>query len=261
MIATFVGRSDWTDLRIDVARALGMTVIELRECSLDELPSAVASGKGAIFLAMAPNEISRFAEAAIRHLNHVFLDVSTWPPLHDSGTMSSKADEAGVQVSYSRPLWYDEDVRRIREAGPTRVLTITAGLVGRGGGWRAELQSVVDLCGGLCGTFARKKIDAEALRGIGRMPLMLVFGIRFLNGALAQARIGPSGGDVPLPLEIVAGLDGDVFEASVTSGSALFERETEGFLTAVSAGVPVPVQLRTGNDAAAIVEDIMAHLR
>lgn len=258
MKAIFVGRSAWTDVRIECAARFGYDV-EVVETGSDVDLTVRGSSTPVVFIAAAADELLPTAEAAVRGMAHVYLDTDIVAPLSDAGLLVSRAREAGVQLSGTRPMLFDEQIQQVLEEGPARVLSVTSGL-DSGGGWRRSLHAAVDLAGTLLGTFAARRIDVEVARNGSGVPVMALVSLRFLNGAFAHLHLGPRD-SVGAECRIFAATDTQVRSIAFEPRGQLVKRETDAFLSALDKGSAAPVALQSVLDASALVENILRRLR
>ncbi len=256
MKAIFVGRSEWTDVRIESAWDFGCDVRVVNNCS-DFDRSGGKSETQVVFLAAAADELLPTAETAVRELSHVYLDSDSVAPLADARLLIDHAREAGVQLSCTRPLLFDEQIQELLEEGPARILSVTSGL-DTSSSWRRSLQAVADLACTLCGTFATRRIDVEVARNASGLPVMALLSIRFLNGALAHVRMGPEDEEA---CRVFAATEVRVRSIESRPRVRLVKRETDAFLSAVQNGSSAPVALQSVLDASSLVEEILRRLR
>ncbi len=259
MKAIFVGRSEWTDLRIERARHFG---IDVRVVDPGQDFSLIADqpAKTAVFVAAGADDLLPISEAAVRALSHVFLDSDPMPPLADARLLIARAKEAGVQMSGTRPMWFDERIQALMAKGPARVLSVSASLNSLNRSWRRSLRVATDLTGALCGTFSTHRVDAEVYRRDFGVPAMALLSIRFLNGSFAHIRIGPedSSGEV---CRVFAATDVGLESLEVRPGAGLVKQETDAFLGSLLNASSPPVELRSVLDASTLVEKVLRRLR
>ncbi|MBT8399305.1 MAG: hypothetical protein KJO98_02415 [Rhodothermia bacterium] len=258
MRAYFVGVSDWTDLRMECAGNLGWDVRRVDTDSDLDLSAAETDAR-VVFVAGAASELLPTAEMAVRSLAHAYLDTDSVSPLAEARLLIARAREARVQLSCTRPLLFDEQIRELLEEGPARMLSVTSGLNSIRG-WRRSLQAAADLAGTLCGTFATRRIDVEVARDGTGLPVMALLSLRFLNGAFAHVRIGPDD-SLGEASRIFAATEVGIRSIECEPRVRLVTRETDAFLSALQNGSSVPVDVRSVLDASALVEEILRRLR
>lgn len=259
MKAIFVGRSEWTDVRIERAAFSGCDVRVVETCS-DLNLTGDQSGAQVVFIAAAAHELLATAESAVRALSHVYLDTDSVAPLADGRELVDHAREAGVQLSGTRPFLFDEQFQELLQEGPARMLSVTLGL-DNGANWRRSLHAAVDLAGTLCGTFASRRIDVEVARDVASLPVMALLSIRFLNGALAHVRVGPEDFLDDEVGRVLAATDVRVWSIETRPRVRLVKRETDAFLSALQNESTVPVALHSVLEASALVEEVLRRLR
>ena len=221
---------------------------------------------------------------AIKNGVHVFLEQRSMPSLAEAKSLARLAEEAGVEVSVSRPLRTHPLVTEWSEDFGSELTLIRRIVAGQHNVHNALVEAV-DLSCILAGMTNAQRVDAQVSRSDPRSVDMIAAALRFQNGSYAQIQLGQRaptdeyfvdvfGHGARAAIDLNAGVSqissqsisenaakGAAFETKSIPAPNLNLVETQTFIEAIVNEKPAPASIVDAIRIQQIVEEIQKALR
>ena len=242
-----------------------------------------AQNLDALFLDVPAAYSFDLTQTAIKHGLHVMLEPAAFPAITEARQLLHLAEEAGVDISISRPIRFHPLLKNWTAEQHSR-LTMIRHTASPDAPIQSMLEEAVDACCYVAGVSDVQQLDAQAARNASGFLELVAASLRFHNGSYAQLQVGHTrtdneyridtiGRGFHLQLDMLAGtrkdqkIDATQNEAARSAFDPAFNPhdlafdETKSFIEAILDKGPQLTTLTEGIRIQRIVEGIRMKLR